>query len=166
MAAIAVFAEKGFHATPVADVSLAAGVSPAYAFRLFDGKLGLFTAAVAATYSRVASVMEDAAEACESADPTVRLAAMTAAYVDLITDRNLIMMQVQAQSASSILEIRRAVQAGLGELVTTVTDVSGATPPQVQRFIAYGQLCHLIVEAELSEVHASWAADLTAGIQH
>lgn len=43
--AVSVFARAGFHATPVTAVAAAAGISEAYVFRLFSGKLGLFVAA-------------------------------------------------------------------------------------------------------------------------
>jgi len=36
----------------------------------------------------------------------------------------------------------------------------------VQRFIAFGQLCHLIVTAGLEDVPDAWAATLTRGIRH
>ena len=42
----------------------------------------------------------------------------------------------------------------------------GAEPAVVQRFIAYGQLCHLIVQAELTDLDDGWAETLTAGIRH
>ncbi|GAA1563382.1 TetR/AcrR family transcriptional regulator [Brevibacterium picturae] len=161
-----VFAKTGFHATPVTDVATAAGVSPAYVFRLFDGKIGLFVAAVENTYARVAETMEHAGSHSSSSDPQSRLAAMTMAYVALIEDEDLIMLQAHAQSASSVPEIRAAVQRGLGEVVRTVSVVSGATPDAVQRFIAYGQLCHLIVQADLSSIRSSWAESITAGIKH
>jgi len=165
-AAVHVFAEKGYHATPVADVAAAAGVSPAYVFRLFPGKLGVFVAAVDDTYARVADALVAAGEACPSTDVSQRLEAMTTAYVALVADRDLIMMQAQAQSASSVAEIRDAVRAGLGSVVRAVERVSGAAPAEVQRFIAYGQLCHLVVQTDLGAVPASWAASVTAGIRH
>jgi AcrR family transcriptional regulator len=165
-AAVQVFARTGFHATPVTDVAAAAGVSPAYVFRLFAGKVGLFVAAVENTYARVAETMEHAGAGSPSSDPQDRLDAMTAAYVALIEDEDLIMMQAHAQSAGSVPEIRAAVQRGLGEVVRTVGVVSGATPEAVQRFIAYGQLCHLIVQADLASVRSSWAESLIAGIKH
>jgi hypothetical protein len=36
----------------------------------------------------------------------------------------------------------------------------------VQQFVAYGQLCHLIVTAGLDDVDRPWAALLTAGMRH
>jgi len=165
-AAVSVFAEKGYHATPVADVAAAAGVSPAYVFRLFPGKLGVFLAAVEDTYSRVAGALVEAGEASSSSDPAGRLDAMTEAYIALVEDRDLIMMQSQAQSASAVPEIRAAVRDGLRDVVRAVERVSGAAPADVQRFIAYGQLCHLIVQTDLASVGDSWAASVTAGIRH
>jgi len=165
-AAVRVFAEKGYHATPVADVAAEAGVSPAYVFRLFPGKIGVFVAAVADTYTRVAEALAEAGASSADTDPAARLAAMTSAYIDLVADRDLIMMQAQAQSASSVPEIREAVRAGLGEVVRVVERASGAAPADVQRFVAYGQLCHLIVQTDLGSVPASWARSVTAGIRH
>lgn len=163
--AVSVFARTGYHATPVTDVAAAAEVSPAYIFRLFPGKLGLFVAAVDHCYARVAAVMADAGERVRS-DPQARLEAMTTAYVALIADRDLIMLQAHAQSACDVPEIRSAVQRGLSRVVVAVTNVSGAAPAAVQRFIAYGQLCHLIVQAGLDGLDTQWADTLTAGIRH
>lgn len=164
--AISVFADAGFHATPVTAVAEAAGVSPAYVFRLFPGKVGLFAAAVERCYDQVATVFDEAGEKCPSTDPGDRLDAMTAAYIDLIRDRDLIMIQAHAQSAADVPEIGDAVRRGIERVVRTVTTVSGAEPVAVQRFVAYGQLCHLIVQTGLGDVDAPWARAVTAGIRH
>lgn len=57
-----VFARAGYHATPVTAVATDAGISPAYVFRLFDGKLGLFVAAVDHGCARVAEALRSGAE--------------------------------------------------------------------------------------------------------
>ena len=162
--AVDVFAVSGYKATPVADVATAAKVSPAYVFRLFEGKLGLFVAAVDDCYAQVASALvagvDDTGTAAE------RLELMTQAYIELIRDRSLIALQVHAQSACDVPEIRAAVQRGLRELITSVTLTSGADAHSVQRFIAYGQLCHLIVQAEVSPIDETWAHTLSDGIRH
>lgn len=164
--AVRVFAVAGYHATPVADVAAAAQVSPAYVFRLFPGKLGLFVAAVDHCFTQVTETMTAGGETVAAADAEGRLNAMTAAYVDLIRDRDLIMLQAHAQSASDVPEIRDAVQRGLASVVRAVRTVSGAAPADVQRFIAYGQLCHLIVQTRLVDLDADWSNLLTAGIGH
>ncbi|MBP1239862.1 AcrR family transcriptional regulator [Frigoribacterium sp. PvP120] len=165
-AAVRVFAHRGLYATPVADVAAEASVSPAYVFRLFGDKEGLFVAAVRSTYARVADAMTQAGEQSSATDPRDLLAAMTDAYVALIADRDLILMQAHAQAASNAPAVRGAVREGLAAVVAAVSDGSGAGPADVQRFIAYGQLCHLIVQTDLDSVPASWAATLTAGISH
>ncbi|PPF26148.1 MULTISPECIES: TetR/AcrR family transcriptional regulator [unclassified Rathayibacter] len=165
-AALHVFARTGYAATPITEVAAEAGVSPAYVFRLFPGKLGVFVAAVDRCYEQVASTLAAAGEASPSSDPADRLEAMTVAYIDLIADRDLIMLQSQAQSACEVPEIREAVRRGISAVVRTVTVVSGADGPAVQRFVAYGQLCHLIVQTDLGGVDSEWARIVSDGIRH
>ena len=164
--AVAAFSHAGYHATPVAVVAEAAGVSPAYVFRLFPGKVGLFVATVDHCYDQVAATLVRGGEAAGPVEPERVLAAMTAAYVELIKDRDLIMLQVHAQSACDVPEIRDAVRRGVAKVVNAVTRVSGADPAAVQRFLAYGQLCHLIVQADLGAIDESWARTVSAGISH
>ncbi|PPG55549.1 TetR family transcriptional regulator [Rathayibacter sp. AY2B7] len=165
-AALHVFARTGYAATPITEVAAEAGVSPAYVFRLFPGKLGVFVAAVDRCYEQVTSTLAAAGDASPSSDPADRLEAMTVAYIDLIADRDLIMLQSQAQSACDVPEIREAVRRGISAVVRTVTVVSGADGPAVQRFIAYGQLCHLIVQTDLGGVDSEWARIVSDGIRH
>ena len=164
--AVKVFDHTGYHATPVTDVAAEAGISPAYVFRLFPGKLALFVAAVEHCYRRVVQALAEGADAAGGDSPAERLEAMGDAYARLIADRDLLMLQVHAQSAGDIPEVREAVRSGLASVVDVVRERSLADPAAVQRFIAYGQLCHLIVTAELDDVDASWARTLTEGMRH
>ncbi len=43
---------------------------------------------------------------------------------------------------------------------------SGAPDDDVQRFIAFGQLCHLIVTTALDDETGEWARIVSAGIRH
>lgn len=164
--AIEVFAVAGYRATPVADIAAAAKVSTAYVFRLFDGKLGLFIAAVDSCYSQVVSALQNAASESTSSDASDRLEAMSSAYIELIRDRSLIALQVHAQSACDIPEIRDAVRRGIAEIVRTMSRESGADDASVQQALAYGQLCHLVVQVGLADVDASWARVVDHGIRH
>lgn len=165
--AVHVFARTGYHATPVTDVAAAAGISAAYIFRLFPGKLGLFVAAVDHCYARMRQAMQDGAAAAPAeAGPEAVLGAMGDAYVDLIRDRDVLMLALHAQSASEVPEIRAAVQRGIGDVVTTVSALSGAGDHAVQQFMAVGLLCQLIVTADLDGLQTDWARSLTAGIRH
>ena len=164
--AVEVFARTGYHATPVAEVAGAAGISQAYVFRLFDGKLGLFVAALDHCWDRVVLALEAGADKAAGGPAEEVLDAMGGAYAELIADRDLLMLQVHALSASAVPEIRDAVRRGLARVVELVRERSGGTDAQVQEFVARGQLCHLVVTAELDDVPASWASALTAGIRH
>jgi AcrR family transcriptional regulator len=164
--AVDVFARSGYQATPVADVATAAGVSTAYVFRLFDGKLGLFVAAVDDCYERVAAAMTAGASTSTGTGSAEILEAMSTAYVALIRDRGLIALQVHAQSACDVPEIQEAVRRGIARVVRTVSAESGAGDDDIQRFLAYGQLCHLIVQAGLGDVDSSWARLVDHGIRH
>lgn len=164
--AVEVFAGAGYRATPVADIAAAAKVSTAYVFRLFDGKLGLFVAAVDSCYAQVVVALSAAVENSASSDPADRLEAMSRAYIELIRDRSLIALQVHAQSACDVPEIRDAVRRGIAEVVRVMSRESGADDASVQHALAYGQLCHLVVQAGLGEVDASWARVVDIGIRH
>ncbi|MGC4768521.1 TetR/AcrR family transcriptional regulator [Micromonospora sp. DT44] len=165
-AAVSAFARTGFHATPVTAVAAAAGISEAYVFRLFAGKLGLFVAAAEACFERIVAALEMGAERAGDAGPDEVLDAMGRAYAELIADRDLLLLQVQAQAVTDVPEIAAAVRAGYKRVATFVQNRSGAGDAQVQQFFAYGQLCHLIVTAGLEQVPEPWARALTAGIQH
>lgn len=43
---------------------------------------------------------------------------------------------------------------------------SGASDEAIQHFIAYGQLCHLIVTAGIDDIPDDWALILSHGIRH
>ncbi|MEU8326905.1 TetR family transcriptional regulator [Micromonospora sp. NPDC048839] len=164
--AVSAFARTGFHATPVTAVAAAAGISEAYVFRLFAGKLGLFVAAADTCFERIAVAIEAGAERAAGGSPEEILDAMGGAYAELIADRDLLLFQVQAQAVTDIPEIADAVRAGYRRIATLVQDRAGADDAQVQRFFAYGQLCHLIVTVGLEQVPEPWARALTAGIRH
>lgn len=167
--AVKVFARAGYRATPVTDVAEAAGISPAYVFRLFDGKLGLFLAALEHCHEQVLATMSDVADRMPEEKPEVVLAAMGDAYAELIADRDLLMLQVHALSAVDVPEIAAATRRGLERVITFIQDRTGAPDAAVQQFIAYGQLCHLIVAAGLADGGNSaprWAKVLTEGMAH
>ena len=164
--AVEVFARSGYRATPVADIAAAAKVSTAYVFRLFDGKLGLFVAAVDSCYGQVGAALTAAIDQHPSTDPGERLEAMSRAYIELIRDRSLIALQVHAQSACDVPEIRDAVRRGIAEIVRLMSRESGADDASVQQALAYGQLCHLVVQVGLGDVDASWARVVDRGIRH
>ncbi|MFI5783462.1 TetR/AcrR family transcriptional regulator [Nocardia sp. NPDC051570] len=167
--AVSVFARKGYWATPVTDVAEAAGISQAYVFRLFDGKLGLFVAALEHCHERIVTTLGEVADRMPDEKPDVVLSAMGDAYADLISNRDLMMLQVHALSAVDVPEIAAATRRGMERVITLIKERTGAPDAAVQQFMAYGQLCHYIVAAGLADDDGSqprWAKVLTEGMTH
>jgi AcrR family transcriptional regulator len=164
--AVTVFARSGYLGTPVSAIAEHAEISTAYVFKLFPRKEELFVAALGRCFSLIQNALEAGAVPVSGQPPEVILAAMGAAYAALIADRSLLMLQVHAQSASTVPEIAAALREGIGQVVHFVKSRSLAPDEAVQQFIAYGQLCHLITVTDLDQSAADWARLLTKGIQH
>ncbi|GAA2751800.1 TetR/AcrR family transcriptional regulator [Amnibacterium kyonggiense] len=165
-AAVRRFAVGGYHGTTVADVANEAKISPAYVFKLFPGKDALFVAALESCFDQVLEALRAGADRADDNGPEAVLDAMGGAYADLIADRSLLLLQVHAQSAAGEPVIAEALRDGLARVVTFASERSGASGEQVQRFIAFGQLCHLIAITGLDETPEPWARLLAQGIRH
>jgi AcrR family transcriptional regulator len=164
-AATTVFARTGYHTTTIADVAEATGISQGYVMRLFGSKLDLFVAVVDDCNERVTMRLSESADQVAGEPPEVVLGAVNDAYADMIADPNLIMVQVHAQSATQVPEIRDAVRRGLERVINSVSERSRASDAQVQRAMAFGMLCQLIVAADLTDIRMPWAQILTEGIR-
>ncbi|MEV6431702.1 TetR/AcrR family transcriptional regulator [Nocardia sp. NPDC051463] len=165
-AAITEFARTGYHGTPISTVAATAQISPAYVFKLFPGKVALFVAALDRCFELIERAMSSVAARADGASPEQILYDMGGAYAELIGDRSLLMLQVHAQSVAEVPEIGNALRQGLGRVTDLAKQRSGAEDEQVQRFIAFGQLCHLITTLGLDGDNSPWATILTAGIRH
>ena len=164
--AMRAFARGGYHGTTVADIAREARISPAYVFKLFPGKEHLFVVALEQCFTEIVGALEAGADASTDRSPDAVLEAMGDAYADLISDRTLLILQVHAQSIADIPEVGEALRAGLKAVTILAKSRSGATDDAVQRFIAFGQLCHLIVTTGVEEIPEEWARLLSAGIRH
>ncbi|MEF3404709.1 TetR/AcrR family transcriptional regulator [Agromyces sp. CCNWLW203] len=165
-AAITAFARTGYRGTTVADVAAEARISSAYVFKLFPSKEQLFVGALDACYDRVVESLGHGVERATSTTPDGILDSMGGAYAELIADRDLLMLQVHAQSAVEVPEIGAALRRGYQRVTEFASTRSGATDAAVQRFIAFGQLCHLVATLGIDDSTAAWATTLAAGIRH
>lgn len=82
---------------------------------------------------------------------------MGAAYVDLLTDRDLLLNQLHAHAASDDEAIRDRMRACFARLVELVERESGADPDQVRMFFAHGMLLNVLASMDAQEVDAHWA---------
>jgi AcrR family transcriptional regulator len=156
-AAFAEFAERGLYGTSTDAIARRAGVSQPYLFRLFGTKKELFLAAVDRCY-RV--TLETFLKASEGKRGEEALEAMGEAYVQLLSDRQKLLMQMQAHASCEDPEVREVVQRNFGDLVEFIERVSGAEPKRVTEFVSFGMLLNVVATMDLLHAEHGWAKRL------
>jgi AcrR family transcriptional regulator len=157
-AAVREFAVGGLHGTPVDAIAKQVGVSQPYLFQLFGTKKELFIAAVRRAFERtVASFRTAAAEAGEDAGTEDVLMSLGLAYHQLLADRRLLLMQMQAYAACADDDIREVVREEMLRLVSFVQSASGAPDTVVHDWLAQGMLMNVVAAMSLTDVDADWA---------
>jgi AcrR family transcriptional regulator len=152
------FAHGGLYGTPVSNIAKRVGVSQPYLFQLFGSKKELFIAAVKRGFERmVATFRTAAAEAGPDASPQDVLMAMGWAYHNLVQDRSLLMLQMQAYVACEDEEVRDVVRDEFVRLVRFVQSASGASDDEVREWLSFGMLMNVGAAMDLSKVDADWA---------
>ncbi len=147
--AIRHFARAGFNAASTDAIARDAGISQPYLFRLFGTKKDLFLACHQRVHDRVVATFRRAAEGLEPAD---RLMAMGGAYVELLSDRDLLLFQMQSYAACGDPDIRAQVRGRYVELIRDVNAISEAGPADVWLFCSTGMLLNVIASLELEAV--------------
>jgi AcrR family transcriptional regulator len=156
-AAMEVFGERGFLATPTMDIAKAAGISQAYLFRLFPTKVDLVLAVVERSNQRIYDTFVDvAAQArAEGRDPGE---AMAEAYGSLLEDRRLLLTQIhQHAAAASIPEVAEASRKSFERLVALVERETGKGPEELQSFFAHGMLMNVLAAIGAQDKQGRWA---------
>ena len=131
-------------------------------FSLFGSKRELFLAAVERCFEITIGMFERAASEYdpETAPPEIPdvLMAMAATYVRrLQTDRDLLMLQLQAYAACNDELIRERVRAAYGRLVNVVAQLSHADNERLDEFFRYGAA--LNQAAAMGDLEASSCAE-------
>jgi AcrR family transcriptional regulator len=152
-AAVAEFGAHGLAGTSTEDVARAAGISQPYLFRLFPTKKALFLALVDRCFRQVAATFEAAAADRVGDDA---LEAMGDAYHELLQDRTLLLLQLQAYAACDDPEIRDATRTGFKHLWALVERLSGLPYERVVMFFAMGMLMNVAAAMDLPAVDERW----------
>src|SRR4029077_14506900 len=152
-AAVAEFAVHGLAGTSTEDVARRAGISQPYLFRLFPTKMALFLALVDRCFRQVAAAFEAAAADRVGDDA---LEAMADAYHQLLQDRTLLLLQLQAYAACDDPEIRDATRTGFKQLWALVERLSGLPYERVVMFFAMGMLMNVAGAMDLPAVDERW----------
>lgn len=87
---------------------------------------------------------------------------MGRAYVGLLADRDLLLVQLHAHAASDDPRIRAQMRSGFARLVELVQRESGAGAEGVRRFFAHGMLLNVLTAMGAEEVDEHWAQVLLA----
>jgi AcrR family transcriptional regulator len=158
-AAVSEFALLGLHGTSTEMIAKRAKISQPYIFRLFPTKKDLFLAAIDRCFDRVGSAFKAAAANLDSVEPHpghpahghlgAKLHALGHAYVRLLTERELVLFQMQAYAACSDEDVRRRVRGRWDGLIKLITDLTGAERPELNLFLARGMLMNVVASIGL-----------------
>jgi len=136
-AAVAEFAEAGYHAASTTAIARRAGISQPYIYALFDSKRALFLAAYRMVAERVRAALVDAADGAGEA-PEERLRAMGDAYAGLVSARADVLCQLQAYAAAGDPELRAPVREEFLAVFESVRAAAGASREETAFFFAGG----------------------------
>lgn len=138
-AAVIEFAEAGFFGTSTEVIAARAGISQPYIFRLFGSKQNLFLLTAQRCFHRILETFQAAAAAAEG-DP---FDAMGEAYMQLLSDRRLLMVWMHAFAACSNPEIQAAMASGFKEMYEFLEALPGSTPERVSQFMFCGMFLNV-----------------------
>lgn len=154
-AAMSEFAAAGLHGASTEAIARRAGISQPYLFKLFGSKKELFLATVALGFRRTREAFERALADAAGEDV---FTAIGEAYTRLISDRDLLLGQVQAYAACGEPDVREAVRREFAALWTWVEEVTGRGADEVRGFFANGMLINVQAALDLASVSDEWAA--------
>lgn len=153
-AAVAEFARGGYAGTSTEQIAERAGISQPYLFRLFHTKRDLFIATMGVMHGRIAEAFTAAASGHHGREA---LEAMGAAYLDLLSERDLLLVQLHAYAASDDRVIRKAARDGFRHLWTLASRLTALPEEEIKQFFAQGMLLNVLAAIDAASVDESWA---------
>lgn len=151
-AATTEFATGGLVGASTEAIARRVGVSQPYVFQLFGTKKELFLAVVRSCFERTRLAFDEAARRWVPGTPgpcNSSLDAMGTEYMELLQDRTLLLMQLQAYAACSDPDVRDVVREEFERLHRWVEQTSGASPEEIHTFFAHGMLLNVAAAVEL-----------------
>ena len=148
------FALHGLNGTSTDVIARRVGVSQPYLFRLYGTKKDLFLAAVNRAFDRTAETFRRAAES----HPERKMLAMGEAYVQLVSNREELLMQMQAYAACGDPEIQATVRERFSALLAEVAELTGAGDHAVMTFFRTGMFLNVVTAMDLLAIQdEQWA---------
>lgn len=162
VAAMPVFAEKGYHAAPTTEIARDAGISQAYLFRLFPTKEELFIAVIERSNRMMFETFTEAADraAAEGLDP---MEEMGTAYGNLVgSRRDVLLIQLHGQAMSNFMPtVRETMRAGFASFYAVAAERTDATAEDLKMWFAGGMLINAMTAINAEEVDEPWSDVLT-----
>ncbi|WP_205754256.1 MULTISPECIES: TetR/AcrR family transcriptional regulator [Arthrobacter] len=168
-AATGVFAERGYAGSTTDQVAKAAGISQPYVVRMFGTKEALFLEALDRAHGKLLSAFRsviaayDAGELAEqlgqldpdqgNARPQQLKQLMAIAYADLVEDRGILMMLMQAFVAGHEPAIGARAREGFLDIYRLVRDEAGLPPEAARDFLAQGMLMNTLIGIRLPDIY-------------
>jgi TetR/AcrR family transcriptional regulator len=151
-AAAGVFGERGYVGATTDAVAKAAGVSQPYVVRMFGTKAALFQAVLTRSLDRLIVGFREAI--VESADdPEGLQACIGRHYVELLTDRGLLLSLMQAFLLGADPEIGPIARSGFLKVYALLRDEAGYSPEEAAQFLSGGMMINTLVGIRMA---ADW----------
>src|SRR3954452_256826 len=164
VAALHEFASGGYSGTSTDSIAKVVGVSQPYLFQLFGTNRQLFLAVVRHGFQRTRLVFHEAARRAPDEDTDCSiLDLMGKAYMELLSARDLLRVQLQAYAACGDDDVRQVVREEFSGLYRAVQAESGATNEEIHRFFAEGMLLNVAAALELGGKPDTWSLGSLVG---
>jgi AcrR family transcriptional regulator len=151
------FAARGLHGASTEEIARTAGISQPYLFRLFGSKKELYLA----TCQRCADdLYEVFARAADGQSGIAALQAMGGAYMEVMQDRDRLMLMLNSWTSCDDPDIARVARRGWRDLVDLAEQASGESASAVSRFFASGMLITILMSLNLVQDPEPWAVRL------
>ncbi|RKE19602.1 TetR family transcriptional regulator [Streptomyces sp. TLI_171] len=159
-AAMVEFARGGYRGTSTEAIARRVGVSQPYLFRLFPNKQAIFQAAAEHCMEETWRVFDRASEGMTGERARQ---AMGEAYLNLVADREQVMMQMQiyvsvfAAESAGEGEIGEMAREGWLRLFERIRERIGGERAMATEFMAHGMLINTLVALGYPMEHQIWS---------
>lgn len=137
-AALVEFGRYGYAGTSTSMIAERAGIRQPYIYALFENKRDLFLACHEVLNLHILQTFNDAFEDEDS--PYERLRKMGLAYLELLHDDDRARCHLHIFAAAGVDDLKEPIREGFNQFFDDVLELSGATRPEVARFLATGVL--------------------------
>ena len=143
-AAAGVFGERGYVGATTDAVAKAAGVSQPYVVRMFGTKAALFQAVLERSLDRLITQFREEIQEYDPSKGDLHMC-IGKRYVELLSDRGLLLSLMQAFLLGADPEIGPTARAGFLRVYRLLRDEGGFSPEEATSFLEGGMLINTLV---------------------